>query len=250
MNARLRSVTAAFAAVILSTSAGSASAQYGLGWGWGGLYNPNDGSRVQAAVDQRALSQGQAAYASRPRADASSPSFQQRDDSFYDKYDLATREAMIDRVARYPDRERSTARAGGSQTQPPPHGPAPGPAPRPRQRRPPRVAGGPPRQLLRQAGRARLARAKPPASGDLGPKRQAADCRDRPPYKEYQTKGAASLETTAKARTQLLAYGRPALVDVREHATPAMTDSFHAFLLSLYADLGDAYAIPAASARR
>ena len=233
-----------FAALTLSATAGPASAQYGLGWG--GLYNPNDGSRVQAAVDQRALSQGNAAYANRPKAGVE-PSFQQRDDSFYDKYDASTREAMIDRVARNPGMERSTARASDSRRPPA--------DPRRCARPAPTTPPAPVSRVVRignffDKNGQLIWPGESPSSGDLGLKRQAADLAATAVYNEFQSKGAATLETTAKARSQLLAYGRPALVAVREHSTPAMTDSFHAFLLTLYADLGDAYAIPAASAAR
>jgi hypothetical protein len=234
------------AAVVLSASAGNASAQFGFGFG--GLYNPDDGSRVQAAVDQRALSQGNAAYASRPKA-LSAPSFQQRDDSFYDKYDLATREAMINRVARNPAMERGTAYAGGSMDRP-----APVPAPTPAAPSPSPIPPPPPRQVVRIGNffdkRDQLVwPADAPSSGDLGTKRQAADLSATVVFKEYQSRGAATLESTSKARSQLTTYGQPALAYVTEHSTPAMADSFHAFLLTLYANLGDAYSIPASQGR-
>lgn len=242
-----RAATPLIAALIVSASAGSASAQFGFGFGFG-LYNPNDGSQTQRAIDQRASVQGQAAYASRPKAGAE-PAFQQRDESFYQKYDLSTREAMMDRVARNPGLERSAAYGGGSINRP--AAPAPAPAPvalAPTSARPPIP------QVVRLGNffdkeRKLVWPSESPATGDFGVKRQAAELASQTVLNEYQSRGIASLETAASARRQLLEYGRPALVYVGEHSTPAMADSFHAFLLTLYADLGDAYTIPASRGR-
>ncbi len=245
MKSSLRIVPVLIAALIVSASAGSASAQFGFGFG-GGLYNPNDGSLVQRAVDQRAQIQGQAAYASRPKAGAE-PAFQQRDDNFYNKYDLATREAMIDRVARNPGLERSAAYAGGSIDRP--AAPAPQPvAPAPTRAAPP-IA-----QVVRLGNffdkdRKLVWPGESPTTGEFGPKRQAAELAAQTVLNEYQSRGIASLSSAASARRQLLDYGRPALVYIGEHSTPAMTDSFHAYLLTLYAGLGDAYTIPASKGR-
>ena len=235
-----RAIPPLLVVLVVSASAGPASAQYGFGFG---LYNPNDGSRVQAAFDQRALVAGQAAFSNR-QTSLSSPRFNQRDDSFFDKYDLATREAMIDRVARNPGLQRSTALIGGSMERPAPT-PAPTPAattPAPAERPTPQVVRlgnffDKARQLVWPSGAS--------TEGDLGPKRQAAELAAQSVLNEYQSRGAATLESTASARRQLVAYGQPALIYARAHSTPAIADSFHAFLLTLYANLGDAYTIPA-----
>ncbi len=57
-------------------------------------------------------------------------------------------------------------------------------------------------------------------------------------------KGLARLSTVTDARQKLLDYGRPALQQVREQSTPALADSFHVFLLSLYGNLGAAATVP------
>ncbi len=243
MRSSLRIVPPLFAALIVSASAGPASAQFG--WGFS-LYNPNDGSQTQAGIDQRAQLRGQAAYANRPRAGAE-PAFQQRDDSFYQKYDLSTREAMMDRVARNPGLQRSAAYAGGSIGRPAaPAPPSVAPAPAP--------TGPPIAQVVRLGNffdkeRKLVWPSESPTNGDFGPKRQAAELAAQTVLNEYQSRGIASLETAASARRQLLEYGRPALAYLGDHATPAITDSFHAYLLTLYTDLGDAYSIPASKGR-
>ena len=247
MKSAIRLVTPLVAALIVCASASPASAQFGFGYGFG-LYNPNDGSQTTGALNQQALMQGQAAYANRPRPGVE-PSFQQRDDNFYNKYDLATREAMIDRVARNPGLERSAAYAGGSIDRPA------APAPTPAVRAPtPSPVGPPIAQVVRLGNffdkqRKLVWPSESPTTNDFGPKRQAAELAAQTVLNEYQSRGIATLESTASARRQLLDYGRPALVYVGEHSTPAITDSFHAYLLTLYADLGDAYTVPASKGR-
>jgi hypothetical protein len=86
-----------------------------------------------------------------------------------------------------------------------------------------------------------------PIEGDLADRRAEADKSALAVLDEYQSHGAATLATATKARQQLIDYGRPALASLRAHTTPAIADSFHAFLLSLYSELGDAYTIPMSS---
>src|SRR5438309_5484925 len=90
------------AAVIgLGAWGGRADAQYGLGYGFGFGYNQNAYADVNY-LNQRSLINASAAAANAPQP-LTAPKFTSRDDSFYDKYDLATRESMINRVARDPD---------------------------------------------------------------------------------------------------------------------------------------------------
>ena len=56
--------------------------------------------------------------------------------------------------------------------------------------------------------------------------------------------GLASLPTVTEVRRKRLDSGRPALRSVREHATPAIADSFHVSLPSLTSEIGPAAAPP------
>ena len=87
-----------------------------------------------------------------------------------------------------------------------------------------------------------------PISGDFGKKQSVADQAAQAVLNEYELNGLASLSNVTEARRKLLDYGRPALQDVREHSTPALADSFHVFLLSLYSNLGLAATVPKAQA--
>ena len=85
-----------------------------------------------------------------------------------------------------------------------------------------------------------------PISGDFGKKQTTADLAALAVLNEYNSKGLAQLSTVTDARQKLLDYGRPALKYVREQSTPALADSFHVFLLSLYGNLGNAATVPKA----
>ncbi len=54
----------------------------------------------------------------------------------------------------------------------------------------------------------------------------------------------ASVSSAAFARQKLLDYGRPALQEIRSSSTPAISDAFHMFLLSLYDSLAQSAAPP------
>ena len=165
------------------------------------------------------------------------PGFQTRDDSFYDKYDLATREAMIDRVARDPGREMGTADPSGVlPVVPRVQASQPRPAPRPR-------------QVVHLADffdrNQRLVWPSiAPITGAMGKKIEIADQAILAVLNEYDLQGLARLSNVTDARRKLLDYGRPALDYVRKSTTPAMADSFHVFLLSLYSNVGLAATVP------
>lgn len=73
--------------------------------------------------------------------------------------------------------------------------------------------------------------------GDLKDKRSAADSAAAIVFSETQQSGVASLASVTDARQKLIAYGRPALEEIRNHDTAAVADLFHAYLLSLYDSL-------------
>ena len=60
--------------------------------------------------------------------------------------------------------------------------------------------------------------------------------------------GPATLASVTDARSKLIAYGQPALKLVRDHSSPMIADTFHAFLLSLYDSLAAAATPPPARA--
>ena len=187
-------------------------------------------------LNSRSLINASAAAANRPQA-LQAPRFQTRDDSFYDKYDLATREAMIDRVARDPGREMGTADPSGVLPVVP-RVPASQPRPAP-----------PPRQVVHLADffdrdQRLVWPSIAPITGDMGKQIEIADQAILAVLNEYDLQGLAQLSNVTDARRKLLDYGRPALDFVRKSTTPAMADSFHVFLLSLYSNVGLAATVP------
>jgi hypothetical protein len=236
---RLAVITAAIAPWVLP---GRAEAQYGGfggfgGFGWGG-FNPN-AYAAENYLNQRSLINATAAANSRPQT-LTTPAYQSRDDSFYDKYDLATREAMIDRVARHPGREMGTADPAGMVRRP-------AASSTPTVKAAPSIP--PPPAEVHLAGyfnkdHQLVWPSVSPISGDLGKKQTTADLAILAVLNEYDMKGLAQLSTVTNARQKLLDYGRPALQYVREQSTPAIADSFHVFLLALYNNVGNAATVP------
>jgi hypothetical protein len=79
-----------------------------------------------------------------------------------------------------------------------------------------------------------------PAEGDLGPKRQVADQATSRVAAEVRAQGTAAMTSVAEARKELVDYGQPALQQLRTTTTPAVSESFHSFLLTLYQSLAQA----------
>jgi hypothetical protein len=73
-----------------------------------------------------------------------------------------------------------------------------------------------------------------PSDGELKEKREISNQAILTVLEETKQQGTASISTVAYARQRLLNYGRPALQEIRETATPRIADSFHSFMLSLY----------------
>lgn len=233
----------ALALALLSGLATPAEAQYGGfgGFGYGFGFNQNAYSDVNY-LNQRSLQNASAAAANRPQP-LNAPQYQVRDDSLYNRYDLETRESMIDRIARDPAREMGTASPTGT-VSPPRNASKPGaqaPAARPPEE---------PRSVhladFFNKDRQLVWPSASPISGDFGKKQEVADLAALAVLNEYELKGLASTTNVAEARRKLLDYGRPALEYVRQQSTPALTDAFHVFLLSLYGNLGAAATVPKA----
>jgi hypothetical protein len=221
--------------IILSTSASRSEAQFGYGGFGFGFGFQNDRTDINF-LNTWALQNGAAAAAERPR-NLVAP-FQPRDVGFFERYDLATHEAMINRVARNPTNElrrlnpnRTPSPAPVTQAPVTPT-PAPRPEVKPEPRPVVRLADffGPDRKLVWPIDA--------PISAGMGEKRRIADQAILAVLNEYQLEGLAHLSNVTEARQRLLDYGRPALDYVRNQMTPAVADSFHSFLLSLYSNIG------------
>ncbi len=83
-----------------------------------------------------------------------------------------------------------------------------------------------------------------PAAGDLKGKRDVSDEATVAVLEETKRQITASISSAAFARQKLLDYGRPALQEIRSSSTPAISDAFHMFLLSLYDSLASSAAPP------
>lgn len=232
-----------FAVFLLAVSAGRSDADFGFGFGFGlGFENPKTETNF---LNQWSLQNGAAASANRP-TNHTAPRFQTRDDGFMERYDLATREAMVNRIARNPAREMRTVNPGGvrlSSTSPAPRTTTPAPAQAP-------AAAKPKQEMLLatffDADRRLVWPGESPMTGGLSAKRQVADQAILAVLNEYQLEGLARLSNVTNARERLLEYGRPALDYARRQSTPALAEAFHSFLLSLYANVGLAATVPKA----
>ncbi len=242
MNPTIRLLAALALALAPFAMGGRAEAQYGGfggGWGFGFGYNQNAYSDVNY-LNSRANTLAGIAGAHTPQP-VQAPVFQSRDEGIYDRYDLATRESMMNRVARNPSAEMSSidptgAIAAARRTPPRPTTPTAPSGPS----EPTTV------NLANYFNKDQqlVWPSVSPISGDFGKKQQTADLAILAVLNEYNMKGLARLSTVTDAREKLLDYGRPALQYVREQSTPALADTFHVFLLSLYGNLGNAATVP------
>ena len=202
-------------------------------------YNPNAYTDVNF-LNSRSLNNASAAAANWPQP-LTAPRFESRDESFMDRFDLATRESMVNRIARDPGREMSTIDPGGELNRRPRPSSPPAPTPTPT-----------PAPMARAAfllgnffDKGRLVwPSVAPITGGLGKKQEIADRAILAVLNEHELQGLAQLSSVTEARRLLLDYGRPALEYVRKQTTPAMSDTFHTFLLSLYAQVGLAATVP------
>jgi hypothetical protein len=79
-----------------------------------------------------------------------------------------------------------------------------------------------------------------PVTGDLKEKRDTSDQASLMVADLVEKFRSAPITTVTDARQKLLAYGQPALSEIRSHSTPRIAESFHLFLLSLYDSLAQA----------
>jgi hypothetical protein len=185
-------------------------------WGYGFSYTPPSVDFINRQALDR-ISNAQSSQNSNVSPDTSNLYFNKvRDPDFFEKYDLETRTAMENRVARNPKKPRKTAAPTAPLT--------------------PLV---PIASFFNKYDQL-IWPGDSPTTSDLGPKRATSDKASLAVLAETRQRGVASLATVTDARKKLLDYGQPALSYVSANYTPRVTDTFHLFLLSLYESLQQA----------
>jgi hypothetical protein len=224
-----RALAPLFMIVVLSASASPSQAQFEYGFGIG-FENPQIYTNF---VNTWSLQNAAAAAANRPQ-NLTAPRHLPPDISgFMQRYDVATREAIVNRVARNPSREMGIVN---------PTSPSPRPTPPPEAEPQPT-----PVVLLANyfdRDRRLVWPIDAPVTAGMGEKRRLADQAILAVLNQYELEGLAQLSTVTDAREKLLDYGRPALDFARNQTSPAVADLFHAFLLTLYANVGLAATVP------
>jgi hypothetical protein len=209
------------------TGCGQAQAQWGFDYGFGigfGL-----GHQTPASVsylNDHSLARGAAAAASRPQS-LRAPIPVSRDVDFFNRYDVETRIAMEEGVARRRFAHRAPTTTTRNQTAPGVSSP-PSPPPRPLI----------PLASFFDAARRLVWPADAPTRDDFAAKKVASDAKTLELLEELEGKGYARISTAADARNMLLNYGQPALQFLRDTTTPRLSDAFHIFLMSLYDSIG------------
>ena len=230
--ARLRP-TVLLPVLLMLLAPGAARAQFDGWWGgWVGYQTPsvvNDIARRSEVRGANARTMQQPQFTAPVRTG--------RDVTFFERYDYETRQAMEDRVARRPRNRPPTSVASipaPSAPKPKPAAPKPKPAGQPV---PDRIVV--PLESFFGRYEEVVWPVDAPTAGDLTAKRQVSDIASRNTLKEYRERGLATIATVTTSRNALLDYGRPALAYLRAN-TPAVAETVHSFLLSLYDALGRA----------
>jgi hypothetical protein len=234
-----------------------AEAQWGMGYGgfWG-VMNAGGGQSNMATlnyINQRTSQAAANAYATRGSIGggnvyAGNPNSyinHVRDNSsgdFFERFDVSTRRGSGFQPT------PTAVLAASMGPAPRTTGPIPPPpdirggntaAPNPAANPPPRHVAPPLASFFTAAGML-LWPSEAPTAGELGAKRDSVDASAQAVRAQEKANGSASIGLVTEARSRLLAYGRPALAYIREHATPALADTFNNFLLGLYDSLGAA----------
>ena len=213
---------------------GEAKAQYGFGFGYGMGFGL--GHQTPASVsflNDHALARGAAAAASRPQ-NLRAPIPVSKDVDFFNRYDVETRIAMEEGVARRRIAHRAPTTTTRNQT-PTVASSTPSPPPRPLI----------PLASFFDSARRLVWPADAPTHDEFAAKKSASDAKTLELLEELERKGYARISTAADARTMLLNYGQPALQFLRDTTTPRLSDAFHIFLMSLYDSIGQASTDPA-----
>ncbi len=228
---RLLGFSAAIAALLLGASDAHAQFDMGMGMGMGGFFGFHQVPSPTGYLNQQAL-----AAANRPREGvpsrtpyANNPnSFinKLRDPGFQSTYEVRRR-----RPPSYQPRTAAASAANTSQVQ---------------SRRGELLAGNPilPLTSFFDAAQKLIWPGESPTAGELQGKREVSDQASLAVLEETKRQITASVSSATFARQKLLDYGRPALQEIRSSSTPAVSDAFHMFLLSLYDSLAQSAAPP------
>lgn len=220
-----------------------ASAQWG--WGYGGWGMWGGGAISNAAmfenINARSAAAANAAYVMRQNMPGAGNVYRGnpnayinnvRDTTFFERFDPSTRRSIAQQVSRNPERGLASL---GLNNPPAPAAPS--------------------RPVIDLAsffsGAGVLVwPSEAPTNGELGEKQKLANAATQSVFQEVKSHGRAPVGLVSDARTQLVAYGRPALNYLREHTTAAVVDAFHRFLLGLYDAVGRAAQIQNAAPTR
>jgi hypothetical protein len=213
---------------VLGLHPNHARAQWGMGygWGWGGLnfYQPSSPTNFlnqQVLNRAAAIRQPQASHS--PYANNPNSYFNRvRDNGFVSHYDVRRR-----RPPSYQAGPTASLGYAGRREAPAAAAPA---APEPI----------PPLASFFDAALRLVWPSESPIGGELRGKRDLSDQASLAVLEETRRPSGASIASVTHARQQLLDYGRPALQEIRAQSTPAIADTFHRFLLSLYDSLAQA----------
>jgi hypothetical protein len=207
-------------------------AQWGFGYGFGGFGGGQIGNYMTAQnINDRSSAAANHAYAIRQSLPGTGNVYANnpnsyinnvRDASFSERFDPSTRRTIESEVVRRPER-----------------GPTASSAPNPSPPRSRAASIMPLAQFFSAAG-VLVWPSEAPLDGALASQRGQADTSAKDVLQQVKTQGFAPVGLVTDARTKLIAYGTPALTYLGEHTTPAVVDSFHRFLLSLYDSLGAA----------
>jgi hypothetical protein len=209
------------------TLASPAHAQFGFGFGFGMGYRPY----TSEYLNQRSLQAGSAAYAS--RSSVTNNFYRGNPNAYFnnirsggdfvERFDPASRVPKSVQMARLARRSGEVSTAAALQPSAP-------------------TAGRVPLPLLAFVDIYNQVNwpAESPVQGELASKRAVSDDATKIVVDEQKNKGVATVASAVAAREKLIGYGRPALEFLTQHATMAITDTFHRFLLGLYDALGNA----------
>ncbi len=202
---------------------GGGQAQAMMGYGGFGGFGFGLGPQTPASVsfiNQHAIAQMGVAAAARPKP-LRAPTAVVRDVEFFNRYDAATRRAMVDAASRR--RSPSPARAALNAT---PAAAEPVQPPRP-------VV---PLVSFFNKMRELIWPADSPTAGDLAGKRSTSDETTLALLHEIENQGYAHIASVTDARNKLLEYGRPALQYVRDNSTAGLGRLSHLSALALRFD--------------
>lgn len=234
---RLRALLGPAVLVAASTlMAAPGHAQFGgYGFGWGMMqFRPQSVEMLDANANIRAS----AAFAARQGQSLTDPggrfAYRQQQIDLQNRYDFNSRQSFNTRLGR-PANSRGTPTGIQGVASVPAQPSATSP---PSQSAPAAPPSRPITAFLNAMSQV-VWPADSPTEGDLGLKRKISDESTVVVARQFTQNGGASLTSIAEARKHLIDYGQPALQVIRQTSSPAVADTFHNFLLSLYRSLAD-----------